>query len=235
MGPGHLCPFPHELTFRMISLTSEPGDLVLDPFAGVGSVPAMADAMGRVGYGLEIARRYVGRFQDTVRQTQVWFAEKKFEIGNARLRHRTFYDTIVELRLLKFGNLLGKYLYTNGYDIEWIHVSKTEATAEAKYKIVVGEFEVKVSDAGLQNGTLEFLNGVSEKRPLSKFGVQPMFRVSDTERSSPPKYWYEGGKFWSRPKVVMPTSPGPHLSSDFSPRVDEVTALTPSTDWVEEQ
>ena len=34
----HLCPFPEELTYRMLSLTSNEGDVVLDPFAGIGSV-----------------------------------------------------------------------------------------------------------------------------------------------------------------------------------------------------
>ena len=48
----HFCPFPEELTYRVLSLTTVEGDVVLDPMAGVGSVPAMAEAMGRVGYGL---------------------------------------------------------------------------------------------------------------------------------------------------------------------------------------
>ena len=53
-GPGHLCPFPHELAYRMISLSTEVGDAVIDPFAGIGSVPAMASVMGRIGYGMEL-------------------------------------------------------------------------------------------------------------------------------------------------------------------------------------
>ena len=76
-GPVHLCPFPHELTFRMISLTSEPGDVVLDPFAGVGSVPAMADVMGRIGFGVEIAKHYVDRFPVTLQQSRDWFSRRK--------------------------------------------------------------------------------------------------------------------------------------------------------------
>ena len=216
----------------MISLTSQPGDLVLDPFAGVGSVPAMADVMGRRGYGLEIAQDYVDRYPETLRQTRDWFGKRKREIADAKLRHRAFYDTIVELRLLKFGNLLGRYLSRNGYNVEWIHVTKTTSRVEFKHKIVVGEFEVKVPNLALQNGTLQFLNSVSEKRPLSKFGVQPVFHVSDTERSSPPGYWYEEGKFWSNPKPAMPRSAGPHLSSDFNPRVDEIAEMPPGSEWV---
>ena len=233
-GPSHLCPFPHELTFRMISLTSEPGDLVLDPFAGIGSVPAMANAMGRFGYGLEIAQRYVDRFPETESQTREWFSKKRLEIGDSKLRHLVFYDTIVELRLLKFGTLLAKYLHRNGFDIEWIHVTRSEAIAEAKYKLVVGKFDVKVSNAGVRRSILQFLSDVSERRPLSKFGVQPVFSVSDKETSSPPKYWYEGGKFWNKPKATKPPSLGPHLSSNFVPRVDEVTEISPKEDWADD-
>ena len=151
-GPGHLCPFPHELTFRMISLTSQPGDLVLDPFAGVGSVPAMASAMGRSGYGLEIAQRYVDRFPETVKLTREWLIGRKDEIAEAKLRHEVFYETIIELRLLKYGNLLARYLSKNGYQVEWIHVTKSMLKAEKKHKLVLGEFEVRVSDLALQNG-----------------------------------------------------------------------------------
>ena len=233
-GPSHLCPFPHELTFRMISLTSQPGDLVLDPFAGVGSVPAMADVMGRLGFGLELAQRYVDRFPETVKQTRAWFIDKKREIDSANLRHKVFYDTIVELRLLKFGNLLGRYLTANGYQVEWIHVTKTRLRAEKQHKIVVAKFDVRVSDVALQNETLQFLNSVSTKRPLSKFGVQPVFHVSDRERHSSPRHWYEGGKFWTKPKTTMPMSPGPHLSSDFTPRLDEVLEMPSTTDRIEE-
>ena len=87
-GPSHLCPFPHELTFRMISLTSEPGDAILDPFAGIGSVPAMADAMGRFGFGVEIAQRYVDRFPITLQQTQDWFIRRKREIEDSKWRQK---------------------------------------------------------------------------------------------------------------------------------------------------
>ena len=231
-GPGHLCPFPHELTFRMISLTSQPGDLVFDPFAGVGSVPAMADVMGRRSYGLEIAQGYVDRYPETLRQTRDWFGKRKHEITEAKLRHETFYNTIVELRLLKFGNLLGRYLSRDGYDVEWIHVIKATSKVKTKHKIVVGEFEVKVPDLALQNGTLQFLRSVSGQRPLSKFGVEPVFHVSDTERSSSPRYWYERGKFWVAPNQTMPRSAGPHLSSDFIPRIDEVAEMPPDSEWV---
>ena len=228
-GPGHLCPFPHELTFRMISLTSEQGDVVLDPFAGVGSVPAMAEAMGRIGFGLELSQQYVDRFPETLRQSQEWFSQKERDIENSRLKHKIFYDTIVELRLLKFGNIVGSYLVTEGYPVEWIHVTRMLLQADEKFKIVVGHFEVKVPELLQESAIIESLEKISNKPPLSKFGVQPVFHFTDRERPSPPRYWYEGGKYLLAPTLTKPETRYLHLSSDFKPRVEEISELRDDT------
>lgn len=50
----HFCPFPQELVARIINISTDPGDVVLDPFAGAGTVPAQAELMGRLGIGVEI-------------------------------------------------------------------------------------------------------------------------------------------------------------------------------------
>jgi site-specific DNA-methyltransferase (cytosine-N4-specific) len=57
-GDPHLAPFPDELARRCILPTTLPGDVVLDPFAGSGTVPRVARQLGRVGIGVEL---YAGR------------------------------------------------------------------------------------------------------------------------------------------------------------------------------
>lgn len=57
-GDPHLAPFPDELARRCILPTTLPGDIVLDPFAGSGTVPRVADDLGRIGIGTDI---YAGR------------------------------------------------------------------------------------------------------------------------------------------------------------------------------
>ena len=69
----HFCPFPEELTYRMLSLTTVEGDIVLDPLAGIGSVPAMADAMGRVGYGIELTDEYTRLYERTRHSAKVFY------------------------------------------------------------------------------------------------------------------------------------------------------------------
>ena len=53
-GPSHLAPFPDELAQRCILPTTLPGDRVLDPFAGSGTVPRVASELGRIGLGTDI-------------------------------------------------------------------------------------------------------------------------------------------------------------------------------------
>lgn len=49
---------PEELVRRIVGVSSNRGDYVLDPFAGSGTVPAVAEAMGRVGHGVELNPEY---------------------------------------------------------------------------------------------------------------------------------------------------------------------------------
>lgn len=49
---------PEELVRRIIDVSSNPGDVVLDPFAGSGTTLAVAKGMGREAVGIELNRNY---------------------------------------------------------------------------------------------------------------------------------------------------------------------------------
>ena len=49
---------PEEIVRRIVGVSSSPGDRVLDPFAGSGTVPAIARSMGRVAIGIELNAEY---------------------------------------------------------------------------------------------------------------------------------------------------------------------------------
>jgi site-specific DNA-methyltransferase (adenine-specific) len=60
--PDHLdhpCPFPEEIPYRLVSVYSYPGDLVLDPFAGSGQTLKVAKHLNRSYVGYEIIDKYV--------------------------------------------------------------------------------------------------------------------------------------------------------------------------------
>lgn len=58
---GSDAPFPFELPRKGISLTTEPGDIVLDPFSGSGTTAMVAAEMSRVGIGLDLYESGAGR------------------------------------------------------------------------------------------------------------------------------------------------------------------------------
>jgi len=55
----HPAPYPEEIPYRLISLYSYPGELVLDPFTGSGQTLKMAYHLGRQYIGYETIEKYV--------------------------------------------------------------------------------------------------------------------------------------------------------------------------------
>ena len=70
----HVCPLQLDIVERIITRYSNEGDLVLDPFGGLMTVPMMAIKMGRRGYGIELNPDY---FRDGVGYLQA--AEDEME------------------------------------------------------------------------------------------------------------------------------------------------------------
>jgi site-specific DNA-methyltransferase (adenine-specific) len=54
----HPCQMPEAVLERIIRVTSNPGDLVIDPFAGSGTTLAVAKKLGRKFLGVEISEQY---------------------------------------------------------------------------------------------------------------------------------------------------------------------------------
>jgi DNA modification methylase len=55
---GHPAPFPLELPLRLIKMFSNPEDVVLDPFWGIGTTSLAARMLGRKSIGYEISENY---------------------------------------------------------------------------------------------------------------------------------------------------------------------------------
>jgi DNA modification methylase len=61
---GHPCQMPEAVLERIIRATTNPGDLVIDPFAGSGTTLAVAKKLGRRFLGVELSEVYA----DGIRQ-----------------------------------------------------------------------------------------------------------------------------------------------------------------------
>jgi hypothetical protein len=55
---NHICPLPLDIVERAITLYSNPGDVVYDPFGGLFTVPYTSIKLGRYGIGCELSEEY---------------------------------------------------------------------------------------------------------------------------------------------------------------------------------
>jgi site-specific DNA-methyltransferase (adenine-specific) len=67
----HGCQMPEQLLGRVIRVSSNPRDLVLDPFAGSGTTLVTAKKLGRRWLGFELSSSYAERIQRRLDQTVV--------------------------------------------------------------------------------------------------------------------------------------------------------------------
>lgn len=100
---NHYNSFPTALTARIIELTTDTGDLVMDPFAGSGVVLAQAAAMDRHYLGFEVNEEYIRMFEETVKDEVAaeWeeIKSRRKSLAGAKV---DFEQVIMKLRTLKY-------------------------------------------------------------------------------------------------------------------------------------
>jgi DNA modification methylase len=69
-GGGHGAQFPVALPGRCISLTTDVGDVVLDPFVGSGNSGVAARALGRKFIGIDVSSQYLAAAEDKISAVQ---------------------------------------------------------------------------------------------------------------------------------------------------------------------
>jgi len=67
----HGCQMPEQLLGRIIRVSSNPTDIVLDPFAGSGTTLAVAQKLGRQWIGLELSKDYISRIKERLKSIRV--------------------------------------------------------------------------------------------------------------------------------------------------------------------
>lgn len=79
---NHSAAFPRDLPTWFIKLFTQEGDRVLDPFAGSGTVCAVAQEMGRHSVGIDILPEYCEMAQENARSLQPRLFEAGIEYGH---------------------------------------------------------------------------------------------------------------------------------------------------------
>ncbi|MGB2965096.1 MAG: DNA methyltransferase [Anaerolineales bacterium] len=99
---------PLALLYRVILASTNPGDVILDPFFGTGTTGVAAKILHRNWIGIEKDKSYIPIAQDRINQVQSEeYSEKTFDIkDNKRLAPRVPFPRLLEYGLIKPGQVL---------------------------------------------------------------------------------------------------------------------------------
>ena len=230
----HHCPFPVGLVGRMINLTTVADDLVLDPFAGTGCVPAVAHHLNRIGLGIEINTKYATGFRKHGHSTILKLAKK--ELGVSRDGPGTLRKKIVQLRSLKFARTLylelaradrrGKRVRQEIVAFIYRSISMPGVRSDAfdSRHLANIELDVLIAPKVVLKGLLKDVEERILQPPLSKFGIQIKINVvsfqdwnTDWYASSLGRrnfFIYSNGRFFSWSEKVLAQEFTNYFSSD---------------------
>ncbi len=98
---------PEALLYRVIMSSSNPGDVILDPFFGTGTTGAVARKLHRHFIGVEIDKKYANLAMRRVKEVvQLEFDPPIFVTPNPRRKKRIPFGNLIENGMLEPGQLL---------------------------------------------------------------------------------------------------------------------------------
>lgn len=179
----HFCPLPEKLIERIIHLSSDVDDIVLDPFAGTGAVLSAAYRLRRQYVGSDLNSSFRRMFLNYVKNVKSIEVNKLYE--NQELKK---YSKIIEkLRMLKFAKKLYlEYKKKCPEDNSVLSMVTIPAHVKGgdlpKNKIVSCHYIFVSNKKTLPK--LELLKELTERKPLSKFGIHPEIQVLSPEETA---------------------------------------------------
>ncbi len=97
---------PEALLHRVILSSTKPGDVILDPFFGVGTTGAVAKRLGRRFIGIEREVDYVALAKERIAGVQPASPEDLAVMGSKKAEPRVPFGRVVEAGLLSPGDVL---------------------------------------------------------------------------------------------------------------------------------
>jgi len=176
----HFCPFPPKLIENILLLTTDEGDVVLDPMAGSGSVLAQAKVMGRKSIGFDLNEDYKKMYEEKVLpQFKTLWKTRKKELEERDKKRAELEENIKKLRLLKYPKELVKRSAQNGF------FEEIGSTLDTIFVLNNGNdwsnpdiYFIFTNKVDKEKILLKF-NEICTKPPLSRYGVNPTLKIYD--------------------------------------------------------
>jgi modification methylase len=105
-GKAHPTQKPEALLHRVLLASTQPGDLVLDPFFGTGTTGAVAKRMGRGFIGIEREPAYLEAARRRIAEVRPSSAAALAVMGSKKAEPRVPFGQLVEAGLLREGDTL---------------------------------------------------------------------------------------------------------------------------------
>ncbi len=176
----HPAAFPPKLVERILKLSTNPGDVVLDPFAGSGVTVGQADVMNRNAIGMELNDKYCNRYT-ALRQH---LAEEYADTNQKSSTSEKLSQLIIGLRFIKYANKLLESLAgeiglvtTSELEIQSVALLCSEIGYESVAKDVHGRADLVLildNEAISRNGNQyeRTAREVTTMAPCSGFGLE---------------------------------------------------------------
>jgi len=153
---------PEALLYRVILSSSRPGDVILDPFFGVGTTGAAAKRLGRRFIGIERESDYIAHAKERIRKV-VPIAPADLEVmGSKKSEPRVPFGTIVEAGLLNPG------------DTVWCPKGLRSAKVRADGSLATGELTGSIHKVGAMIQSQPACNGWTYWHFKSDKGLAPI-------------------------------------------------------------
>lgn len=172
----HFCPLPEELVRRIITLTTNEGDVVFDPFSGSGTVPAQAAFMLRKYYGYELNSEYIQMFEAYLKKN-LKSRQASYNASKISLDEDAFKKKIIDLRTLKYGRVLAKKLKAGAIVASKVWVEHSKIPPIGKYDISSAIYTLLIESEISDETIYKAIKEATKIPPLSKFGIFPQFAI----------------------------------------------------------
>lgn len=167
----HFCPLPAALVERIINLSTNENDIVMDPFSGSGTVPAQAAYMNRQYIGFELNHAYITMFEKYLSATLKGHKERYKKSLDLKQNIHSFHNTIIQLRVLKYIKSILKYLKKQGFTPP-IAVAELNGESILQHKHTKASYTICVPLCE-HEAVQSIIDQIANKPPLSKFGIEP--------------------------------------------------------------